>query len=80
MTECRFQGCPGEYEAKTGTHTVRHEGELVVIDQVPAEACLSCGDVLLDANTVRGLEQLLQDKPEPASTVPVYEYAERSVG
>ncbi|HEX7184040.1 MAG TPA: YgiT-type zinc finger protein [Thermoanaerobaculia bacterium] len=73
--KCSIQGCPGEYEQREVTHTVRHKGKIVVIDHVPAEVCSVCGDVLLTPETVRHIEALLQTKPEPAQTVPLYEYA-----
>ena len=72
---CSLQGCPGEYEEKQITHTVRHRGRIVVIDHVPAEVCSICGDVLLDPETVRHIETLLRVSSEPARMVPLYEYA-----
>jgi len=47
----------------------------VVIDHVPAEVCGVCGDVLLDPQTIRHIERLLESRREPAGTVPLYEYA-----
>ena len=72
---CGTEGCPCEYERRRITHTVRHRGELVVIDHVPAEVCAVCGDVLLDPQTIRHVEQLLQSRHKPAGTVTLYEYA-----
>ncbi len=72
---CSIQGCAGEYEAKEITHTVRHQGRIVVIDRVPAEVCSVCGDVLLRPETILHIEELLRDSPEPVRTVPVYKYA-----
>ena len=72
--KCTVEGCPGEYEPRTVTHTVRHRGELVVIDHVPAEVCAVCGDVLLRPPNIRHLEQLLQSHHKPVGTVPLYEY------
>lgn len=69
---CSIQGCPGEYESKEITRTVRHKGRIVVIDHVPAEVCSLCGDVLLAPETVRHIEALLRDW-EPARTVLLYE-------
>jgi hypothetical protein len=48
---------------------------VVVIDHLPAEACSVCGDVLLHPDTVRSMERLLRDLPQPASSVPLYEFA-----
>ena len=75
MMNCSIQGCPGEYENKEVTHTVRHKGKIVVIDHVPAEVCSICGDVLLRPETVRHIEALLRTSTAPSRTVPLYEYA-----
>ena len=72
---CTIQGCPGEYEERLIVHTVRHQGQVVVFDNVPAEACSVCGDVLLRPDTVRHIEQILRTRAQPARTVPLYEYA-----
>ena len=72
---CTIQGCPGNYEDRRILHTVRHHGRVVVIDQVPAEVCDVCGDVLLRPETVNHLEQLIQAVGEPTRTAPVYQYA-----
>ena len=73
--KCTIQGCPGNYEDRRILHTVRHRGRVVVIDQVPAEVCDVCSDVLLRPETVARLEQLLQAVREPTGTAAVYEYA-----
>lgn len=73
--KCSIGGCPGEYEERRIVHTVRHRGQIVVIDGVPAEVCSVCGDVLLSPETVRHIEELLASKAPPASTAPLYQYA-----
>jgi len=73
--KCSFAGCPGEYEQRQITHTVRHQGRLVVVDHVLAEVCPVCGDVLLSPDTVREIERMLAHLPEPRQTAPLYEYA-----
>jgi YgiT-type zinc finger domain-containing protein len=73
--KCTIQGCPGEYEEREVTHTVRHHGQIVVIDHVPAEVCQICGDVLLTPDTVRHIESLIRNQPKPVQTIPLYEYA-----
>ena len=72
--KCSIERCPGQYEARQNVHTVRHRGQVIVIDRVPAEVCSVCGDVLLRPETVRRIEQLLEAATEPARTVPFYEY------
>ncbi len=73
--KCRIRECSGEYENQRVFHTVRHRGHLVVIDRVPAEVCSVCGDVLFAPETVRHIEALLAALPDPAGSVPLYEYA-----
>ena len=73
--KCSLVGCPGEYEERSITHTVRVRGQLVVIDHVPAKACDVCGDTLLSLETVRRLEIILQTECSPVKTVPLYDYA-----
>lgn len=73
--KCSIEGCPGEYEERKIVHTVRYQGQVIVIDHVPAEVCSVCGDVLLKPETVRRIEVLLRTATHPASTVPLYEYA-----
>lgn len=73
--KCSIQDCPGEYELRFVTHTVRPQGRVVVIDRVPADVCPVCGDVLLAPETVRRMEGLLASRGAPSLTAPVYEYA-----
>lgn len=73
--KCTIAGCPGEYEERKIVHPVRHNNQVVVIDHVPADVCLICGDILLKPETVRQIENVLQTATPPVRTVPVYEYA-----
>lgn len=73
--KCTIQGCPGEYEARPVVHTVKHRGNVIVIDHVPAEVCSVCGDVLLSPETVRRIEALLKTAVPPKRSVPLYEFA-----
>jgi len=72
---CSIEGCPGVYEERQIVHTVRYQGQVIVIDHVPAEVCSVCGDILLKPETVRHIEELLKTATRPAGTVPLYEYA-----
>lgn len=72
---CTIEGCAGEYEERKIVHTVRHRGEVIVIDHVPALVCPVCGDVLFTPETVRQIEKLLQTATQPTSMVPLYEYS-----
>jgi YgiT-type zinc finger domain-containing protein len=74
-TEFTIAGCPGRYEARTVVHTVKRQGEVIVIGHVPAEVCNVYGDVLLAPETVRRIEALLTSTPPPLRAVPLYEFA-----
>lgn len=71
---CSIEGCPGEYEQRHIVHTVRRDGQVIVFEHVPAQMCTACGDVLLRAETVRRLEQMLAGLGAPTRTAPVYDY------
>ena len=73
--KCTIDGCPGVYERRQVVHTVRHRGDVVVVDGVPAEVCDVCGDVLLAPDTILHIEQLLNARPNPSRTIPMYQYA-----
>jgi YgiT-type zinc finger domain-containing protein len=73
--KCSLEGCSGQYEERKVVHPVRHRGQVIVIDHVPAEVCSVCGDVLLKPETVRRIEEMLKAAGQPAKTVPLYEYA-----
>lgn len=75
METCSLSGCPGTYEARQITHTMRVRGQVVVIDHVPAKVCDICGDTLLSLDTVRQLHALLRDDVSPEATAPLYEFA-----
>lgn len=72
---CSIVGCPGEYEERPIIHTVRHHGQVIIFDHVPAEVCTVCGDVLLRPETVRRIEALLRAAAQPTRVVPLYEFA-----
>lgn len=72
--KCSIEGCPGQCEERQVVHTVRHRGQVIVIDHVPAEVCSVCGDALLVSETVRRIGELVRAADKPARTVPLYEY------
>jgi len=72
--ECSTRGCPGEYEEGVVVHAARYKGQIVVIEDVPAEICSVCGDVLLRPETVRHIEKLLKAEEAPRRTAPLYQY------
>ncbi len=72
--KCTVKGCPGEYEDRRIVHTLHRGSEILVFEHVPAQVCSVCGDTLLEPETLRHLEKLLEDKGTPRKLVPLYEY------
>lgn len=73
--KCNIRGCHGEYEDRLIVHTVNYQGEMFLINDVPAEVCDVCGDTLFKPDTVRQIERMLQTEMQPVKTVPLYEFA-----
>ena len=59
---CSISDCPGEYEQRDIVHTVRYQGQVIVVDHVPAEVCTVCGDILFKAETVRRIEDIIHSR------------------
>lgn len=76
MKKCSIASCPGGYEEKRILHAVKHHGNVIVIENVPAEVCSICGDVLLSLATVEAIETMLKNPGKPIRTAPVYEMPE----
>lgn len=72
--KCSIQGCPGEYEPRPIIHTVKRGADVLVFENVPAEVCGVCSDMLLAPGTIRHIEALMDSLPEPQKRAPVYVY------
>jgi len=72
--KCSIVGCPGEYETKSIVHTVKRAADVLVFENVPAEVCGVCSDILLSPETVRHLEEMMRHRPKPERFAPRYEY------
>jgi YgiT-type zinc finger domain-containing protein len=59
------------------TYTIEVEGQLTVIENVPARVCLETGEQLFSAETVERIQQLISgnQKPTRMMEVPVFEFA-----
>jgi HTH-type transcriptional regulator / antitoxin MqsA len=73
--KCSISGCPGDYEERFVIHTVKYHGKIIVIENVPAEVCSTCGDILFKPDTVKKIENLLASTGKPLDMVPLYEFA-----
>lgn len=76
MKKCPF--CGGELEEKVITHPQSYEGKVYILENVPAEVCSQCGEVLLLPKVVERMQQLVWSGVAPRRTiqVPVYDLAE----
>ncbi|MGV8073819.1 MAG: YgiT-type zinc finger protein [Syntrophobacteraceae bacterium] len=61
MTTCSIRSRPGEYEEMRIVHTVKHHGSVIVLENVPAEVCSVCGDILLSLSTTEVIVTLLKN-------------------
>lgn len=55
---CSIQGCPGHYEHRLIVHTVKRGETVLIFENVPAEVCGVCSDILLAPEIIRHLEKL----------------------
>jgi YgiT-type zinc finger domain-containing protein len=60
------------------THTLENNGQLVVIEKVPARVCTETGEQLFSPATVQRIHDIVQGHQKPARAIltPVYEFAE----
>ena len=72
--KCSIQGCPGHYEHRLIIHPLKYRGDVMVFENVPAEVCDVCSDTLLAPETIRHIEALIEQHPEPEKHAPVYAY------
>jgi YgiT-type zinc finger domain-containing protein len=59
------------------TYTLDMNGQLIVIENVPARVNVETGEQLFSPDTVERLQKMIwkQSKPKRVMQVPVYEYA-----
>jgi len=64
-------------EERKVTYTLEVEGELVVIENVPARVCVETGEQFFSPETVERLQQMVWEQREPNRVikVPVFEFA-----
>lgn len=52
--------CGGQLKKDTIREDVWVEGELLVIDNLPAKVCLDCGESIVDYNTMEKIEKIIE--------------------
>ena len=70
--------CAGKLENKRITHPQQFEGKVIILENVPAQVCNQCGEILLTPAIVEHLQELVWSAITPKRTdqVPVYDLAE----
>ena len=73
---CTIEGCSGTYERRLVALTLRYGSGLIVLDNVPAEVCDTCGDELFSPETNEKIDRLLEqhERLTPRESAPVYEF------
>jgi len=76
MKKCPL--CGGELEVKTVTHPQEYEGKIIILENVPAEVCRQCGEVLIRPDVLEKMQQVVWSEAAPRRTahIPVYDLAE----
>ena len=70
--------CGGGLEEKKITHAQQYKERIVILENVPAEVCHQCGEVLLRPGVLERLQDLVWSEraPDRTTQVPVYDFAE----
>ncbi len=78
MKKCPL--CGGELEEKTITHPQEYRGKIIILENVPVEACRQCGEVLIRPDILERVQDVAWSETAPRRTaqVPVYDLAEVS--
>lgn len=67
--DCRFV-------EQTVTYVLEHEGQVLIVEQVPARVCVETGERLFTPETVERLQEIAWKKDAPSQMVetPVYKF------
>ena len=73
---CAF--CKGELDERLIRYLSEFEGRVMIIENVPAEACTQCGEKVFRPEVVEKIQRLVWEQPSPKrrEEVPVYDLAE----
>ena len=73
---CPF--CKGEAKEQLIRYVQEYDGQVVIIENVPAHVCAQCGEKLIRPEVAEKIQRLVWERPSPkrSATVPVYDLAE----
>jgi YgiT-type zinc finger domain-containing protein len=78
MVKCVF--CGGEVTEKKVTFSYEEGDKHILVENVPAEVCTSCGEKTYSPDVTDDLLRFAHDEFKPVKTieVPVFDYSERA--
>lgn len=76
--KCSF--CGGKVEKKRVTFTCEHGGKFLLVENVPAEVCIQCGEKTYSPEVTDELLRFAKEEFKPVKTLeaPVFDFAEKS--
>jgi YgiT-type zinc finger domain-containing protein len=61
------------------SYTQPYEGRLYIVENVPADVCRQCGEIVLDPSTAKKIQKLVwSSQPKGTLQLPVFDLAEVS--
>ena len=76
--QCIF--CGGKIESRRVTFVYDYDNDYFLIENVPAEVCMQCGEKTYSPEVTDDLTHLAKKRLKPARTVqvPVFDYADQA--
>ena len=76
MNKCPF--CGGKLDKKTVTYPQSYRGNIYILENVPADVCSQCGEVLISPEILERVRKMAWagGKPRRKAEVPVYDLAD----
>jgi YgiT-type zinc finger domain-containing protein len=78
MNRCYF--CQGTVKSERITHIHRWKGQVIILEDVPADVCQQCGEVYFAPNVLQAMDRIAehkqQEEPKKQLLVPVYSLSE----
>ncbi len=67
--------CSGRLLSRKITNPQEYDGKVVILENVPAEVCQQCGDVLVDPDVLKKIQKIVWSGAEAKRSVnvPVYD-------
>ena len=72
--KCTITSCSGEYGERLVTQVFTRQGQVIVVEDIPARVCDVCGDTLLAPEVVEALVKIDAAGKEAVKFAPVFQY------